>query len=145
LLRDSLREMNRARVRAALLEASQILSRLSGGRYRSVQTDDRGERLFVVAADGQKHAVDADLDRETKENLYLSIRLGVAATAAERGARMPLVMDDVCARLDAARARTLVAELQRLSNDRQVLVFTCDRATCDAVTQLGNGNHVVQA
>jgi uncharacterized protein YhaN len=145
LLRDSLQEMNRARVGAALLEASRILVRLSGGRYQSVLPDDNGERLFVVDAEGQRHAVNAELDRQTKEDLYLSIRLGTVASAAERGVRMPLVMDDVCARLDAPRARALVAELQRLAHDRQVLVFTCDRATCETVTQLGNGNHVVQA
>jgi uncharacterized protein YhaN len=145
LIRDSLREVNRARLRVALSEASRTLARLSAGRHRSVLADENGQGLLVVDANGRRQQVSNQLDHETKENVYLSVRLGIAASAVEQGSRMPLVMDDLFARLDPARARTLVCELERLSHDRQVLVFTCDRTTCETLTQLGNGNHLVQA
>jgi hypothetical protein len=143
LIRDSLGEVNRSRVRTALLEASRTFAHLTDGRYRSVLPDESGQTLFMVDANGKRHAVNGRLDRETKESLYLSIRLGVAATVAQHGARMPLVVNDNFARLDPTRARSLFSELERLSHDRQVLVFTCNGSTCETAPQLAH--HVVRA
>ena len=109
----------------ALQEASGYLNRLTQGRYRRVWTPLGEHVLRVDDADRNSLPVEA-LSRGTREQLFLSLRLALAACYARRGAPLPLVLDDVLVNFDAARAKAAAAVLRDFAAaGHQLLVFTC--------------------
>jgi hypothetical protein len=68
----------------------------------------------------------AVLSRGAREQLFLSLRLSLAAYFARRGAPLPLIFDDVLVNFDIERARTAAAVLRDFAAaGHQMLVFTC--------------------
>jgi uncharacterized protein YhaN len=115
----------RERQPEALREASGYLDRLTAGRYRRVWTPLGERTLRVEDAEGRALAVEM-LSRGTREQLFLSLRLALAAGYARRGAPLPLVLDDVLVNFDAGRASAAAAVLRDFAQaGHQLLVFTC--------------------
>jgi uncharacterized protein YhaN len=108
-----------------LLEASGYLDRLTQGHYRRVWTPLGERSLRVDDAAGRCLPVES-LSRGTREQLFLSLRLALAAGYARRGAPLPLVLDDVLVNFDAQRAKAAAAVLRDFAAaGHQILVFTC--------------------
>lgn len=108
-----------------LQEASGYLDRMTQGRYRRVWTPLGEDVLRVDDAEGNSLPVDV-LSRGAREQLFLSLRLALAASYARRGAPLPLVLDDVLVNFDASRAKAAAAVLRDFAAaGHQVLVFTC--------------------
>src|SRR5208283_2781793 len=66
------------------------------------------------------------LSRGAREQLFLSLRLALAAHFARRGAPLPLILDDVLVNFDIERAKA-AAQVSRdfAAQGHQMLVFTC--------------------
>ncbi len=108
-----------------LQEASGYLDRLTRGRYRRVWTPLGEDVLNVDDAEGNALAVEM-LSRGTREQLFLSLRLALAASYARHGAPLPLILDDVLVNFDAARAKAAAGVLRDFAAaGHQLLVFTC--------------------
>lgn len=118
-------DYERDRQPETLQEASGYLSRLTRSRYSRVWTPLGEDSLRVDDRDGNSLSVEA-LSRGTREQLFLALRLALAASYARRGAPLPLVFDDVLVNFDAERAQA-AAELLRdfAQAGHQLLVFTC--------------------
>lgn len=108
-----------------LSEASTYLIRLSEGRYQRIWTPLSEDILRIDTATGESLPLDV-LSQGTREAVFLSLRLALAAAYARRGALLPLVLDDVLVNLDVRRAR-MAAEVLRdfASQGHQMLLFTC--------------------
>ncbi len=108
-----------------LQEASRYLSEMTQGRYPRVWTPV-GERILRVNdAEGRSLPVEV-LSRGTREQLFLSLRLALAAFYARRGAPLPLVLDDVLVNFDMERAKAAASVLRDFgAAGHQLLVFTC--------------------
>jgi hypothetical protein len=108
-----------------LKEASRYLVRMTRGRYPRVWTPF-GQRILMVD-DAEGHALPVEaLSRGTREQLFLSLRLALAAYSARHGAPLPMVLDDVLVNFDAARAQAAAEVLTEFAAaGHQVLVFTC--------------------
>jgi hypothetical protein len=66
------------------------------------------------------------LSRGTRESVLLALRLALAEDYARRGAKLPLVWDDVLVNLDAQRVQAAVQLLKEFSAaGHQVLLLTC--------------------
>jgi uncharacterized protein YhaN len=108
-----------------LQEASGYLDRLTQGRYRRVWTPLGENVLRVDDAEGRALPVEV-LSQGTREQLFLSLRLALAACYARRGAPLPLVLDDVLVNFDSERAKAAAAVLRDFAAaGHQLLVFTC--------------------
>lgn len=108
-----------------LREASDYLTRMTGGQYRRVWTPLTENLLFVEDAEGRSLPVEV-LSRGSREQLFLSLRLALCALYARRGADLPLVLDDVLVNFDAQRTKAAATVLRDFAAEgRQVLVFTC--------------------
>jgi uncharacterized protein YhaN len=108
-----------------LREASGYLDRFTQGRYRRVWTPLGENVLRVDDAEGRSLGVEM-LSQGTREQLFLSLRLALAACFARRGAPLPLVLDDVLVNFDAERAKAAAAVLRDFAAaGHQLLVFTC--------------------
>jgi uncharacterized protein YhaN len=115
-----------------LAEASRLFAAVTDGRYERVVRQGDGSELTVFQRDGTAKPT-IDLSRGTAEQLYLCLRLSLAAEFAQRGAALPLIMDDVLVDFDPTRATAVAAVLADFSRERQVLLFTCHPETRDLV------------
>ena len=101
--------------------AQQLLSAMTGGRYRHLtMQEDFSLQTGTEAEDTLRDALwrsDGTMDQ-----LYLALRLAVAE---ELTPEAPLVLDDVLVRFDDARMRAAVKLLQEMSAQKQIICFTC--------------------
>jgi len=133
LLHAALEEMRRERQPAVLRHAGEAFARVTAGRYDKVEQTVDGTGIEVVSApSGVRVPADA-LSRGTREQLYVCIRLGVAAAFAEAGTKLPLLLDDVFVNFDPVRADAVAAVIADFAKDHQVLLFTCHPHTVDRV------------
>lgn len=136
LLDQVRRDWEQHRQPKTLTEASGYLQRLTAGRYRRVWTPLGEDILYVDDARG--NALSAEmLSRGTREQLFLSLRLALAASYAERGATLPLVLDDVLVNFDVGRARAAAEVLRDFAAaGHQLLLFTCHEHIVEVFTSL---------
>ena len=108
-----------------LQEASGYFSQMTQGHYRRVWTPV-GERILRVE-DAEGHWLPVEvLSRGAREQLFLSLRLSLAAYFARRGAPLPLILDDVLVNFDVERAKAAAQVLRDFAaQGHQMLVFTC--------------------
>jgi hypothetical protein len=115
----------RNRQPAALREATEFLARMTGGKYIRVWTPLGEPELRVDEADGKSLSVEV-LSAGTREQLFLSLRLALVKLYAERGVKLPLVLDDVLVNFDNIRAKAAAAVLRDFAKQgHQLMVFTC--------------------
>jgi uncharacterized protein YhaN len=125
LLEDIRASYERERQPETLKEASHYLTRLTQGRYSRVWTPLGEKTLRVDDAEGHSLPVES-LSRGTREQLFLSLRLALAAGYARRGAELPMVLDDVLVNFDADRAIAAAEVLRDFAAlGHQLLVCTC--------------------
>lgn len=130
LLELALQDLHESRQPRVLLAASRSFSLVTGGRYAQIRQVAEARQVEVVDATGR--AVPAsNLSRGTREQLYLCLRLGLAAAFAEQGIRLPILMDDVLVNFDPERAAAMAAVLGREARDHQILLLTCHPATAE--------------
>src|SRR5207248_6930109 len=124
----TLQEFIRTRQPAVLEEASSAFARVTAGAYQRILPSADRESLLVLDRHAQ-HKRPEELSRGTAEQLYLCLRLGLAAEFARRTVSLPLIMDDVLVNFDPERAQAVARELARFSGQHQILIFTCHPET----------------
>jgi DNA repair exonuclease SbcCD ATPase subunit len=130
ILEDIRQHYERDRQPETLQEASAFFRRLTRDGYRRVWTPMGENSLYVDDPQGNTFDVQW-LSRGTREQLFVALRLALAASFARRGALLPVVMDDVLVNFDMARAASAAAVLRQFAaSGRQVLLFTCHRHVC---------------
>ena len=125
-----------------LAEASRLFAAVTGGRYERVVRQGDGDELTILRRDGAAKPT-IDLSRGTAEQLYLCLRLSLAAEFAQRGAALPLIMDDVLVDFDPGRAAAMAAVLADFSRERQILLFTCHPDTRDLIVEVAGDRATV--
>ena len=99
---------------------------VSAGRYVEASVDPASLAIGVKeAATGQWREARL-LSEGTREQIYLLLRVAMAEHLVITGERAPLLLDEVTAQADGDRKREVLAVLHRLSEERQVIVFTHD-------------------
>lgn len=130
LIEETLDQYIRTQQPEVLRLGSQVFTDITGGRYPRVAQSSDGLLVETMAGSQVKPS---ELSRGTAEQLYLSIRLGLAATYMDGGIALPLVMDDVLVNFDPMRTERTLQALGRYAegSGRQVLLFTCHPTTRD--------------
>src|SRR5262249_30666400 len=127
---------------AVLEEASAAFARITAGAYQRILQDEDGESLVALDR-GSLRKRPEELSRGTVEQLYLCIRLALAAEIARPTATLPLIMDDVLVNFDPDRAQAVARELARFSRRHQALVFTCHPETALLFTEVAPETKIV--
>ena len=130
LIEDTLADYSRTRQPPVLREASEDFSRVTGGAYTQIIQRDDAEGFIVVDDQGGLKRPE-ELSRGTLEQLYLSLRFGLAHEFSRRAGAVPVIMDDVLVNFDPSRARATAEVLASFSAEHQVLFFTCHPATAE--------------
>jgi hypothetical protein len=137
LLQQIKEEFERKGQPETLLEASDYLARLTGGRYRRVWTPLGENTLRVDDANGESLEIEV-LSRGTREQLFLALRLALVGFYARRGTAMPLVLDDVLVNFDDGRSGRAAEVLRDFgAAGHQLLVFTCHERLAEVFESLG--------
>lgn len=114
--------------------ASGWLSEATGGRYTGLRASEDGKDLEILGAGGQVLGEGA-LSRGTTELLYIVLRLALVRDYAQRGLRMPMIMDDILVNLDPERAAAVADLLMRVSGEQQIIMLTCRPEVCDLFSE----------
>jgi uncharacterized protein YhaN len=128
LLEETVARYEREKQPAVIARASELFTDVTAGRYVRLvaREDDRAAHHGVTAISARNERVDSgSLSRGTAEQLYLCLRLGLAATHAERTVSLPFVLDDVLVNFDPERAAAVASAIAALARSHQVLAFTC--------------------
>ncbi|MBX3443799.1 MAG: AAA family ATPase [Planctomyces sp.] len=105
--------------------ASRYLEKLTCGKYRRVWAPIGERRLHADDDQGKSLRVE-HLSAGTREQVFLAVRLAMSREFSERGAGLPLVLDDVTVNFDQVRTEAAVQTLMDIAESgQQVLVFTC--------------------
>jgi uncharacterized protein YhaN len=130
VLRDSVIAYQQQHVGRLGEVAGATLARLTGGRYRAVTLDSDFTPLLSGA--GKARIPLESLSRGARDAFYFALR---AALSRELAARepVPLLLDDPIAHLDEERRGTLLALLEELSREIQVILLTHDRRVLNQV------------
>ncbi|HEV8129535.1 MAG TPA: AAA family ATPase, partial [Candidatus Eisenbacteria bacterium] len=124
VLRDSVIAYQQQHVGRLAEAAGATLSKLTGGRYKSVTLDADFNPL--LSTDGRKSVPLEALSRGARDAFYFSLRSALAKELAAREP-LPLILDDPIAHLDEERRGTLLAMLEDLAKEIQVILLTHDR------------------
>src|SRR5690606_16582137 len=84
-----------------------------------------GEQVVMVVEDDAAPKRPEQLSRGTREQLYLALRFGLIEQFAERGAALPVLVDEVLVNCDPERAAAVVRGFAALASRHQVISFTC--------------------
>ena len=132
VLRDSVMAYQQEHVGrlAALTEST--LSRLTNGRYHKVHLDAEFRPSLTV--NDRSDVPLSSMSRGARDAFYLALR---AALARELAARepLPLILDDPIAHLDEERRAVLLALLEELAVEIQVILLTHDRRVLNNVRE----------
>jgi hypothetical protein len=135
LLEDTRRHIDRESQPPALRRASEALSAITFSRYERVgQSEDQRELTVLDTRSGWTPVT--QLSRGTVDQLYFSLRVGLAAESEQRGARPPIVIDDVLDHFDPKRSQAMARQVVELSRKHQVFVFTRRPETSDLLRSL---------
>ena len=108
-----------------LREASVYLAKITQGHYTRVWMPLDRRALLIEDHRHQSLPLEV-LSRGTREAVYISLRLALAASFGRKGAKLPLVLDDVLVNFDAGRVRATAQVMYEFAKDgHQVILFTC--------------------
>ena len=101
--------------------AGALLSRLTGGKYRTLSLDKELDASAAGERDVLPHSA-LYLSKGTVDQIYLAVRLAVCDLCLPDA---PLVLDEALAAFDDVRAKRALELLQDLAQKRQILLFSC--------------------
>jgi DNA repair exonuclease SbcCD ATPase subunit len=114
------------------------IGRVTGGRYRKVQIDDRTLDIEVWSPEREDWVAASRLSKGTIDQIYLVARMGLVRLVTQ-GRKPPLILDDPFVTFDDQRAARAALLLRELSADFQVVYLACSNrydALADKVVEL---------
>lgn len=136
------RLLQKARARYEQERQPEVIRRAAGhfaamtsGRYPRLFAPVGEKKVLVEKADGTRLETTC-LSRGTAEQLYLALRLGFVQEFSRRSEPLPLVMDDIFVNFDPERARLALLEVLGLTDEHQVLLFTCHPETVERALRI---------
>ncbi|MCD5324953.1 MULTISPECIES: ATP-binding protein [Pontibacillus] len=120
------------RMPAVIEYCGHFFSILTRGTYLRVWMPEEGA-LTVERKDGYRFSVES-LSQGTKEQLYVALRLALSQTIKEEHP-LPFIIDDAFVNFDNERTDEMLEVLQQISQDQQVILFTCNDAINQKITE----------
>lgn len=115
-----------------LATAERFLSILTDGSYVKIIPQVTGG--FLIERKDHVLFEANELSQATAEQVYVSIRLALAASQYDRYP-FPIIIDDSFVNFDHNRTARIIMLLREMSNNNQILIFTCHRHLLDYFTK----------
>ncbi|MEG6614649.1 AAA family ATPase [Pseudoclostridium thermosuccinogenes] len=117
------------------LKMSSAIDRISQGRYRDLRADSNLMLKVIAPETGEIVAAPA-LSGGTVDQMYLSLRVAMADLIGSTGEKLPFIMDEILAQYDDERTRETLEFLHQLSEERQIILFTCKGREVDIAREV---------
>ena len=114
--------------------AGEYLEKLTKGRYTGFSLNREMEILVLEGDDPIPRSL-SGLSQGTRDQLYFALRLAVADLALPKPDECPLVLDDALCSFDDERLASALDCLAELAEERQVLLFTCQKRESEAMKE----------
>ncbi|UOQ86622.1 AAA family ATPase [Gracilibacillus salinarum] len=112
-------------------QASIYFKQLTLQRYLQILIEDN-QRIMVEDKDGYLFSVD-ELSQATRDQLYIALRFALSQVMSETLA-MPFLIDDGFVHFDKKRKKEMLALINQISQDHQVLYFTANATEKASIT-----------
>lgn len=114
--------------------ASRYFEKFTLGSYSidAVIRQDQGHQFRVYDHKQEQQISIEALSQGTALQLLLSIRLGYLAAHEQSGIKLPLLLDELLSHVDDDRFQCIAEALLEIAKERQIFLFTCQRATWQA-------------
>ncbi|CAH0344374.1 AAA family ATPase [Bacillus sp. CECT 9360] len=123
LLDKTIATFKRERLPKVIVQAEDYLSFLTDGEYKRVLLGETVDGLYLERFDGLRFEA-GEVSRGTAEQVYVSLRLALAHHMfPDEG--FPILIDDSFVNFDGNRTLNMIKLLQKISETRQVIFFTC--------------------
>ncbi|MEW8970028.1 MAG: AAA family ATPase [Mesobacillus sp.] len=129
LLSKTIERYKDERMPRMLAKAESFLSILTDGSYVRIIPQISGSGFLIERNDHVLFEAN-ELSQATAEQVYVSIRLALAADHHERYP-FPIIIDDSFVNFDHNRTNRTIRLLREMSNNNQILIFTCHRHLLD--------------
>jgi uncharacterized protein YhaN len=137
LLKQAKEDYRQTRLPKVLESASVYLHQITNRIYKKIYYTE-SEGFTLETSDGAIFSA-GQLSRGTGEQLYLSLRLALV-DVYKTPVNLPIIVDDGFVNFDATRRRQVIDVLKEVSNNRQVLLFTCHRYKTKDILELSVKN-----
>ncbi len=117
--------------------ADRYLGMMTGDRYR-IDTDPRRTDIAVISDEGTKGS--KQWSSGLRAQVLLSLKLAIAKEMGN--GEIPVILDDVLLPFDSQRKIGACKALAQLSEEMQILMFTCDDAVMHICESLDNTNTI---
>ena len=124
MLRKARDHHERERQPKVVQTASEFFKDITGARYSGLRVPAGESTVIAVTAAGEGMQT-SQLSRGTKEQMYLSLKLGAIQESSQQNTPLPVIVDDALVNSDPNRAGAAAAAIAKLGDTNQVLVFTC--------------------
>lgn len=106
--------------------AGDFLREITGGAYDEVLINrDLAISVRIPQTSLMSENPEKSLSKGTVDQIYLALRLAMVQSMSESGESIPLLLDDPFANYDDFRLERALDLLARLSENNQVILFTC--------------------
>lgn len=117
--------------------AGDFLKAMTRGKYTGLEVlqDSQKSEQYMIRVHGPKGqvVVDKRLSKGTLNQIYLALRLSLIDHLDQGHTRLPICFDELLIEWDAERLKETIILLKRLSEKRQVFIFTCHEWFLDAL------------
>lgn len=118
--------------------ASDLVAEVVPGWGTVIKRRDEAGKLLIERVGSDGRVGDHAISDGGRALLYLAIRLAFAQQdASRRQIALPIICDDPLIHFDDARQQAAVQLLKKVSDEHQVVLFTCERDTRDYAASLG--------
>ncbi len=137
VLLDAARQQYETHRQPGVLKAAErVFAAITDGAYPKIVKPIDSDELLVENRQGDRRQL-FELSRGTREQLYLSMRLGLIEEHDRRAEPLPVILDDVWVNFDETRRTRVLEQLKAFAEGRQVLALTCHAAVLKAYEALG--------
>lgn len=114
---------------------SDNFSYLTGGKYKSVEIDEDMNITVISEEESDRKIELINLSGGTLDQLYLSLRISLSNILSGNQS-IPLILDDSFVQYDSKRLKKSLEMLNRESERRQVILFTCQEREVEFLKQM---------
>ncbi|MFD1065750.1 AAA family ATPase [Oceanobacillus locisalsi] len=115
-----------------VIEAAQIyFKEITGNQYDTIYAATDEKPFQVENSKNKQRFHVGELSKGTKDQLYISLRFAINEVMA-KASGLPFLMDDALVHFDKNRTKRMQQVLKRLSENQQVILFTCHQDFAEA-------------
>lgn len=126
-----------------LTAATAYFERMTRGEFVRLLSDDSGKEPVLIAQRNNNARIRVEeMSEETRDQLFLSLRLAALDIRRASGVDLPVVLDDVLMTSDEGRSAAMLEALADFSKGSQVIVFTHHRHISDLAVERVDGERL---